>query len=68
VKEIEGHSFESLLQSLKELRMVEFTAGGKSYRVRMEPDKIATAIFRAIGTPIPRRVTMLEPELETAQA
>jgi len=68
VKEIEGHSFESLLQSLKELRMVEFTAGGKSYRVRMEPDKIATAIFRAVGTPIPRRVTMLDPELEAAQA
>ena len=68
VKEIEGHSFESLLQSLKELRMVEFTAGGKSYRVRMEPDKIATAIFRAVGTPIPRRVTMLEPEPEAAQA
>jgi len=68
VKEIEGHSFESLLQSLKELRMVEFTAGGKSYRVRMEPDTIATAIFRAVGTPIPRRVTMLTPEPEAAQA
>ena len=68
VKEIEAHSFESLLQSLKELRMVELTAGGKSYRVRMEPDKIATAIFRAVGTPIPRRVTMLEPEPEAAQA
>jgi hypothetical protein len=48
--------------------MVELTAGGKSYRVRMEPDKIATAIFRAVGTPIPRRVTMLEPEPEAAQA
>jgi len=68
VKEIEGHSFESLLLSLKELRMVEFTAGGKSYRVRMEPDKIATAIFRVVGTPIPRRVTMLTPEPEAAQA
>jgi transposase len=68
VKEIEGHSFESLLQSLKELRMVEFTAGGKLYRVRMEPDKIATAIFRVVGTPIPRRVTMLTPEPEAAQA
>jgi transposase len=68
VKEIEGHSFESLLQSLKEMRMVEFTAGGKSYRVRMEPDKIATAIFRVVGTPIPRRVTMLTPEPEAAQA
>ena len=68
MKEIEGHSFESLLQSLKELRMVEFTAGGKSYRVRMEPDKIATAIFSVVGIPIPRRVTMLETEPEAAQS
>src|SRR3990172_2890313 len=68
VKELTDHSFESLLESLKELRMIELTAGDKSYRVRTEPDKIATAIFRAVGAPIPRRVTMLEPQPEAAQA
>src|SRR3990172_8125644 len=68
VKELTDHSFESLLESLKELRMIELTAGDKSYRVRTEPDEIATAIFRAVGAPIPRRVIMLVPQPEAAQA
>lgn len=68
VGELKDHSFESLLESLKELRMVELTASDKSYRVRTELDKVTTAIFRAVGAPIPRRVTMLEPEPEVAQA
>jgi transposase len=67
-EEVKDHSFESLLESLKELRMVELTAGDKSYRVRTEPDKVATAVFRAVGVAIPRRVTMLEPQPEAAQA
>ena len=33
--------------------MIELAAGDKSYRVRTEPDKIATAIFRAVGAAIP---------------
>lgn len=68
VEDLKGSSFESVLLSLKELRMVEFAAGGKSYRVRMEPDKITTAVFRAVGVPIPRRVTMLESEPVAAPA
>lgn len=48
--------------------MVELTAGEQSYRVHTEPDKIATAIFRAVGAAIPRRVTMLESQPEAAQA
>jgi len=67
-EELKNHSFESLLESLKEVRMIELTAGDKSYRVRTEPDEIATAIFRAVGAAIPRRVTMLEPQPEAAQA
>lgn len=68
VEEFKGHSLESVLLSLTELRMVELTAGGKTYRVRMEPDKIATAAFRAVGVPIPRRVTMLDSEPVAAPA
>jgi transposase len=68
VEELTAHSFEFLLESLKDLRMVELTAGDKSYRVRTEPDKVATSIFRAVGAAISRRVTMPEPQPAAAQA
>jgi transposase len=68
IEEWKDNSFASLLESLTDLRMVERTAGDKSYRVRTEPDKISTAIFRAVGAEIPRRVTMPEPQPEAAQA
>ena len=47
--------------------MVELTAGDMSYRMRMEPDKVATAVFRAVGVAIPCRVTILKPQPEVAQ-
>ena len=38
-----------------------------SKRRKLLDNKIAMAIFRAIGTPIPRCVIILEPEPEAAQ-
>lgn len=55
-----AQSLDSILTSLKEVRMVELAVAGKRYRVVSEPDKVATAVFRLLGMPSPRRVTEVE--------
>ena len=65
---LSAHSLDSILTSLKEVRMVELVAAGKRYRVVSDPDKIATAVFRLLGMPSPRRVTEVEAPPDTQEA
>jgi transposase len=62
------HSLDSILTSLKEVRMVEVAIAGKRYRVVSDPDKVATAVFRLLGMPSPRRVTEVEAPPDTQEA
>jgi len=65
---LSAHSLDSILTSLKEVRMVELAVAGKRYRVVSDPDKIATAVFRLLGMPSPRRVTGVEAPPDTQEA
>jgi hypothetical protein len=62
------HSLDSILTSLKEVRLVELEVAGKRYRVVSEPDKVATAVFRLLGMPSPRRVTEVDAPPDTQEA
>ena len=62
------HSLDSILTSLKEVRLVELEASMKRYRVVSEPDKVATAVFRLLGMPSPRRVTEVDAPPDTQEA
>ena len=65
---LSSHSLDSILTSLKEVRMVELAVAGKRYRVVSDPDKVATAVFRLLGMPSPRRVTEVEAPPDTQEA
>jgi transposase len=65
---LSAQSLDSILTSLKEVRMVELAVAGKRYRVVSEPDKIATAVFRLLGMPSPRRVTEVDSPPDTQEA
>lgn len=57
---LSAQSLDSILSSLKQVRMVEVAIAEKRYRVISEPDKIATAVFRLLGMSSPRRVTEVD--------
>jgi len=65
---LSAHSLDSILTSLKEVRLVELEVAGKRYRVVSEADKIATAVFRLLGMPSPRRVTEVDSPPDTQEA
>jgi len=65
---LSAHSLDSILTSLKEVRLVELEVAGKRYRVVSDPDKVATAVFRFLGMPSPRRVTEVEAPPDTQEA
>jgi transposase len=65
---LSAHSLDSILTSLKEVRMVELAIAGKQYRVVSDPDKVATAVFRLLGLSSPRRFTEVEAPPDTREA
>lgn len=67
-KTLLAHSLDSILLSLKEVRMVELAVAGKRYRVVSEPDKVATAVFRLLGMPAPKRVAEVDSRPENQEA
>ncbi|RJP18747.1 MAG: hypothetical protein C4529_12110, partial [Deltaproteobacteria bacterium] len=64
---LSAQSLDSILTSLKEVRMVELAVVGKRYRVVSDPDKVATAVFRLLGMPSPRRVSEVEAPPDTQE-
>ncbi|MBI5116357.1 IS1634 family transposase [Candidatus Poribacteria bacterium] len=64
---LSAHSLDSIFTSLKAVRMVEVAIAGKRYRVVSEPDNIATAVFRLLGMPSPRRVTEVDAPPDTQE-
>lgn len=66
---IEANGKEGVKESSRpEVRMVELAVAGKRYRVVSDPDKVATAVFRLLGMPSPRRVTEVDPPPDTQEA
>jgi len=65
---LSAQSLDSILTSLKEVRMVELAVAGKRYRVVSDPDKVATTVFRLLGMPSLRRVTEVDAPPDAKEA
>jgi transposase len=53
-------SFRDMMRELSEVRMVHLQAGETTYRIRTELSSAATAIFRAVDVPVPRRLNPVQ--------